>query len=534
MKKIFYNGTIITMDENIPYVEALCVENGFIKCLGSQEFVLSLKEEDDELIDLDHHVMLPGFIDAHSHFVGFANSLSQCDLSCAHSFDDVKKLMKNFIDENHIPKGEWVYGSHYDQNFLMEKKHPDKSLLDSISSEHPIVLIHASSHMGVVNTMALESQGINNQVQDPEGGKYGRLDSTGELDGYMEENAFIHFINQAPMIKIERMMELIKKAQQIYASYGITTIQDGMVAEPLFQLLQYAAHSQLLKQDIVGFIDLANCRALMNSEDVFRNKYHNHLKLGGYKTFLDGSPQGRTAWNTFPYQHSDGDCGYPILSDEQLYQQILNALQDHQQLLAHCNGDAAAEQYITQFENVLRDYPNLDAKRPVMIHAQLVRKDQLERMKKIGMIPSFFIAHTYYWGDIHIDNFGYERACLISPAKDAVNLKMPFTFHQDTPVLAPDMLKTIWCAVNRITQDGVSIGEQERITPYEALKAITIYPAFQYFEENVKGSLREGMKADLVILDQNPLTVNHQDIDKIKVLETIKDGNTIYKSESCS
>ncbi len=529
MKKIFYNGTIITMNEDHPYVEALCIENGRIFALGSKEEILSLISNEDEVIDLNGKTMLPGFIDAHSHFVGLANALTQCDLSQAHSFDDVVQLMKDFIKENHIPKGEWVYGSHYDQNFLKEKKHPDKFLLDNISSEHPIMLVHASSHMGVANSLALQSQNITVQTNDPEGGKFGRVEGSLEPNGYMEEKAFIDFQNKVPMIKTERMMEQIQKAQDIYASYGVTTIQEGMIAKPLFQLLQHASSSNLLKADVIGYIDLAHYRDLMKQEDIYRNHYQSHFKLGGYKIFIDGSPQGRTAWMSTPYQNSDGYCGYPTLKDEELYELIYTALQDHQQLLAHCNGDAAAEQYITQFEKVLHDHPQLDSMRPVMIHAQLVRKDQLERMQKIHMIPSFFIAHTFYWGDIHIENFGLARASLISPAKDAIDLNIPFTFHQDTPVLPPDMLKTLWCAVNRQTQNGVTLGENERITVQEALKAITIYPAYQYFEEDQKGSLEVGKNADLVILDKNPLEIESQKIDQIKVIETIKEGQTIYR-----
>ncbi len=531
MKKIFYNGAIITMDECNPYVEALCIENGEIISLGLKKDILSMKENGDEIIDLKGKTLLPGFIDAHSHFIGLANSLAQCDLSQAQSFEDVVLLMKKFINDNHIPKGEWVYGSHYDQNFLIEKKHPDKFLLDKISTEHPVVIVHASSHMGVANTLAMQCQNISVETNDPEGGRYGRVGNRLEPNGYMEENAFIGFQNKVPMIKTERMIELIQKAQDIYASYGITTIQDGMITKPLFNLLQYASSLNILKLDVVGYIDLANCRELMKQQDTYKNQYKNHFKLGGYKIFIDGSPQGRTAWITFPYRNSDNYYGYPVLSDEELYKLIYQALQDHQQLLAHCNGDAAAEQYITQFEKVIYDHPELDSMRPVMIHAQLVRKDQLKRMKKINMIPSFFIAHTYYWGDIHIQNFGIERASFISPAKDAVDLNIPFTFHQDTPVLPPDMLKTLWCAVNRKTKNGVSIGENERITIQEALKAITVYPAYQYFEENQKGCLRVGNKADLVILDQNPLEANSNEIDKIKVIETIKDGKTIYVYE---
>ena len=165
-----------------------------------------------------------------------------------------------------------------------------------------------------------------------------------------------------------------------------------------------------------------------------------------------------------------------------------------------------------------------------MIHAQLLGKDQIPEAVSLGIIASFFAAHVYHWGDIHIKNFGMKRAAQISPAATAMKTGLPFTFHQDSPVIQPDMLETIWCAVNRKTKKGILLGEDERIPAYDALKAVTVNAAYQYSEEKVKGSLAAGKKADLVILDHDPLTAEPDDIRSIKVLETIKNGSTIYRS----
>ena len=529
MHTIYYNGILITMDKNQTQATALCINDGKIIKVGDDDTILSLKKEDTQLINLEGKVMLPGFIDPHSHFVGLANSLSQCDLSEATSFDDIVQKMKQFVQDHPIKTGEWIFGTNYDHNFLKEKRHPDKFILDKISTEDPIVIVHASGHMGVANSKALEIQNINSNTPDPEGGKYNRIQGTNEPDGYMEETAFTELRSQAPLPDMPTLVQHIQKAQDIYASYGITTVQDGMVTLSLFNLLDYVAKENKFKLDVVGYVDLAQSADLMKHEE-YLNQYHNRFKLGGFKVFLDGSPQGRTAWMSTPYLHSeDHYCGYPILQDEQLYTLIETALKSNQQLLAHCNGDAASEQYITQFEKVMANHPDWDIHRPVMVHSQLVRKDQLERMKAIGMMPSFFVAHTYYWGDIHIENFGFERASRISPAKEALDLNIPFTFHQDSPVIPPNMIKTIWCAVNRQTRTGKLLGEEQKIPVYEALKAITINGAYQYFEEDQKGSIEAGKLADLVILDKNPLTVDPKEIEKICVLETIKEGTTIYK-----
>lgn len=532
MKSFYTNGTILTMEDDALYAEAVCVEQGRIKAVGSVQDVMALREDGDEVIDLNGAVLMPGFIDAHSHFVGAANAMTQCDLSLCKDFAEIIEKMRTFREKRSLQKDAWIVGCNYDQNFLAEGRHPDKTVLDQISSENPVLLIHASSHMGVTNSRGLEIQGITEKTEDCPGGRYGRVGDTKEPDGYMEEKAFLEFQTKLPMTSMEELMRLIGEAQKMYASYGVTTVQDGMVGKPLFQLLKYASGAGLLKLDVVGYADVMTASDLMELEPEYDGQYQKHFKLGGFKVFLDGSPQGRTAWMTAPYEGDDTYCGYPIHSDEKLRAYIAVALDKKQQLLAHCNGDAAAEQYITQFEKELEARGEKDSNRAVMIHAQLVRKDQLPRMKAIGMIPSFFVAHTYYWGDIHMKNFGPERGSQISPVKDAVDYGMKYTFHQDTPVVPPDMMRTVSCAVNRASRTGQVIGENQRITVLEALKGITSYAAYQYHEEKEKGTIAAGKYADFVVLDKNPLETDAEALADIQVLMTLKENEVIYRREA--
>lgn len=527
MKTIYY-GEIVTMDETNPIAEAICVEDSKIIKVGSKQDIRALGDATTKYIDLHDHVMLPGFIDGHSHFVGLANSLSLANLSDAKSFEDIVRILVAFKEDNDIKDGEWLIGNGYDHNFMVEKEHPDCFLLDQVSCTNPILISHVSSHMGVANSKALEVMGINEHSEDPAGGKFMRMENSMEPNGYMEENAFIWFQKQMPMVSAQSMLALIEKAQNIYASYGITTLQDGMVIPSLFGMLQYAAMTHTLKLDVVGYVDLNDAHVLTSEHPEYVKQYQNHFKIGGYKIFLDGSPQGRTAWMSTPYLGEENFYGYPILKDEQLYNLIKTAVDENMQLLAHCNGDAAAEQYITQFENVMK-LEQKDTCRPVMIHAQLVRDDQLKRMVEIQMAPSFFVDHVYFWGDIHIKNFGKERANKISSAKTASELGLHYTLHQDSPVIMPNMMRTISSAVNRKTKEGISLGEDQGICVYEALKAITLHGAYQYFEEDRKGSIAVGKLADLVILDKNPMKVPKEEIVNIQVLETIKEGTTIYK-----
>ena len=227
----------------------------------------------------------------------------------------------------------------------------------------------------------------------------------------------------------------------------------------------------------------------------------------------------------------DGYAGYGTLSDEELLARCRRALREGRQLLAHCNGDAAAGQYIRVFNRAMGELDDAPDIRPVMIHAQLVGQDQLPRMKELGMIPSFFVAHVYHWGDVHLENFGPQRAANISPAAAAGALGIPYTFHQDASVIEPNMLETIWCAVNRVTKQGVSLGPQQRVSALDAVRAVTIHAAHQYFEEHQKGSLAAGKHADFVILSADPTAVPPMQIRNIEVLATIKDGQCIFEKE---
>lgn len=256
MKTFYINGTILTMEENNLYAEAVCTENGIIQAVGTKAELLKLRSEGDRIIDLEGKTMLPGLIDGHSHFAGTANAMTQCDLSLCNSFADIIREMKTFKEKRKLSDDAWIVGCNYDHNFLAEGKHPDRFILDQISDTNPVLLIHASSHMGVTNSKGLELQGIDETAEDRADGRYGRVEGTSTPNGYMEEKVFLEFQSKLPMTSVEELMNLFREAQKLYASYGITTVQDGMVARPLFQLLKTASDMGILKLDIVGYVDI--------------------------------------------------------------------------------------------------------------------------------------------------------------------------------------------------------------------------------------------------------------------------------------
>ncbi|MCI8455449.1 MAG: amidohydrolase [Lachnospiraceae bacterium] len=539
MNAIFYNGKIITMEsrngqlaiQNAP--EAILVENGSIKKVGTLTDVRYASGPLTEEFDLKGRCLLPSFIDAHSHFV-MNGQLSLCaDLSGCGSYDEIINTLKQYIREHRITKCEAVLGFGYDHNFLKEGGQPDKRVLDQVSAELPIFVLHVSAHLACANSMALQLAGIHAKTENPQGGVIGRFPGSSEPTGYLEENAMVPVQNMIAQKLNINVSDRLEHMQDIYISNGITTAQDGATSEKDMLFLEALSSSGALKMDLVAYpLMTAGGTNILHSHQSYCRSYRNRLKIGGYKLILDGSPQGRSAWLTQPYFHGAPDyCGYPWLDDQTVKDFISTAVQENQQLLVHCNGDAASEQYLNTYESVIKETRNTQELRPVMIHCQTVRDDQLDRMAKLNMIASIFVGHVWYWGDIHKKNLGEIRGNHISPVKSAVDRGVIVNFHQDSPVTKPNMLHSIWCAVNRYSRSGSIIGEDQKISVYEALKAVTLNAAYQYFEENEKGSIKEGKRADLIILDQSPLEVAPKDIKNLKVLMTIKDGNVIFQSQ---
>ena len=539
--------------KKVKYHQALCYENGIIQKVGTNEEILKLKEEDTKVINMEGKTILPSFIDSHSHFSAVANSFLEVDLNECTSFEEIKNKILEYKAKNNIADDEWIIANGYDNNILKEQRHPNINFLDTLNINNPVVLKHKSGHMGVFNKKALEILNINENTPSPEGGKIEIKD--GKLTGYLEETAFVNYQKQVPMPSMDKLLKAYEKAQDEYLSYGITTLQEGYMSKELLNIYKELIKQNKLKLDVVGYPDYDSIKEYAHTFPNSYKKCNNHFKIQGIKMILDGSPQGRTAWMKEPYESEKQNTienkedykGYPAMKYDDIVRNIEYAKENDLQILAHCNGDAAAEEYIKALleceengpsyqkqENIqMQEYDQQEKKlnnnnvqkikdlRPVIIHAQLISKEDLLKAKEIGAIPSFFVAHVYYWGDVHLKNFGIKRASRISPVKEAVDNNMIFTLHQDSPIIKPNMLETIWCAVKRQTKSGKILGKDERISVYDALKGVTINAAYSYFEEEKKGSIEEGKKAQFVVLDKNILEVPVDEIPSIKIIETI-------------
>ena len=525
MKKLYYGGTILTMEDQTP-AEAVLTDGAAIIGVGKKE-ELSRMAPDAGPVDLDGKTMLPGFIDAHSHFTQTAMGFLQVSLEGAGSAEEIRSRIREFIQREKIRPGSWVQARDYDHNFLPGGKHLTADEIESLAPEHALVIQHKSGHSGLMNRMALARVGITVDTESPEGGYIGK--DTEGLTGYLEENAYFTAAKKVPMPGKEELLRAYEKAQELYISYGITTVQEGMLVGQMLPLYQMLLNSRILKLDLVVYPDQETLPEAETQIGARGNGYRSHARIGGIKIFLDGSPQGRTAWMTEPYKGEKDYRGYGTMTDAEVMAALEEAGKREMQIIAHCNGDAAAEQFLGCLERAEQEYPVLKTLRPVIIHGQFMRADQMPEARDRGVVVSFFTAHTWHWGDVHVKNFGLERASGISAAASALACGLPFTFHQDAPVIRPDMLETIWCAVNRRTKDGIILGADQRISAWEALKAVTVNAAYQYFEEAQKGSIAPGKRADFAVLSENPLEVPADRIRQIQVLETIKDGESIFR-----
>lgn len=530
MQTLFYGGDIVTMDRGAA-AQALLTEDGRILEIGDLRTVSKKADGTCRRVELGGAALLPAFIDAHSHFTQVAYSFLQVSLNGVRSLREMQARISNFAQERAIAPGAWVTAWDFDPADMESGKTLSLADLDTLAPQHKLVIRHKSGHMGWFNSAALEAFGVTTQTKAPDGGRIESRD--GMLTGYMEENAFFRYLKQMPPPDDAALLQSYRKAQTLYASHGIATVQEGMCTLEMLPAYKRLLSSDLLQLDLVVYTDL-------QSFDAFRallaDSRNPHCRVGGVKIFLDGSPQGRTAWMRAPYLGGgDPDYrGYGVMTDEQVYEAFCFAAERHTQLLAHCNGDAACEQFLQCLARAEERFPTLKALRPVMIHAQFLGEDQIRKAAALGAVASFFIAHAYHWGDVHLQNLGKTRAENLSPAASALRAGLPFTFHQDAPVIAPDMLETLWCAVCRQTKSGVVLNSHQAVSAEAALAAVTRTAAWQYGEEAQKGTLALGLRADLVILDRNPLCVPPQTLRTLQVLATYKDGEAVFAQGSAA
>lgn len=538
---IYTGGHIVTVNPTQPAAGAVAVKDGRILAVGDRQVIeREHRGPDTATVDLGGKTLVPGFIDPHSHFIDSLTvadraNVAQPPVGPAGNPEQIVAELQTFAARRGSGPGDLIVGQGYDDTLMPPGDLLSRDLLDNAFPDNPVVVIHTSLHGAVLNSRAFTKYGFTDGMATPAGGVIVRKPGTQALQGLVMEAAYLPVFSQLPTTTPATEMDAARKGQMIYAAAGITTAQEGATHLPQVEQLQRIAAQDGLFIDVVAYPFITDVdKVLADNPASTWGRYDRRLKLGGCKITTDGSPQAKTAWFTTPYLTGgpNGETnwtGGPGLPADVMIAGAKRCYDNNLQLLMHANGDAAVDFLIKAHLAAAGAEPARD-RRTVGIHSQFIRPDQLAKYLKYHIIPSLFTLHTYFFYDVHARNRGPEQAGFISPMKATIDLGMRPTNHTDYSVTPINQMWTIWSAVNRISRHGVLNGPDQRITVLQALEAITINAAYQYREEATKGSLEPGKLADMVILDRNPLTSDPMSIKDITVVETIKEGRTVYRS----
>lgn len=540
--RIWIGGPIHTMNDAAMSAEAVAEKDGRILAVGSRDAVLAHSGDGTELIDLSGRTMVPGFIDSHGHVVmGGIQALSANLLAPPDgTVTDVASLidqLKQWTKENQstVEAVNMIVGFGYDPAQLAEQRHPTREDLDKVSTDYPVYIVHQSGHIGVTNSRGLEVLGLNAASEEVPGGVIRRM-AGNEPNGVLEGN--IHFSSLGRLFASlgdDGILELGRAGTRLWASYGFTTAQEGRAVPVVVDALNELARLNELEIDVAVYPDVMVDRdfvAANHSRD-----YTNRVRIAGGKLTLDGSPQGFTALRDRPYYDPVGDyapgyLGIAYETMETVIDMVDWAFENNVQLISHANGEGASDRLIAAIEAATKKHGEAD-RRPVLIHGQFLREDQVDAYKRLDVFPSLFPMHTFYWGDWHRDHtVGPARADNISPTGWMVQRGMKFGSHHDAPVAFPDSMRVLDATVTRRTRSGDILGPAQRVDVVTALKSITLWAAYQHFEEDEKGSIEPGKLADFAILSGDPLSINPEELETLRVAQTIKEGKTIFDRSS--
>jgi len=537
---IYTDGRILTINDAQPVAEAVAVKDGRVLAVGTLANLGRHKGASTKMFDLEGRTMLPGFVDSHGHVVfgGLqalsANLLPPPDGPAA-SIAGLQDALRAWVDRNAavVDKVNMIIGFGYDNAQLEELRHPTREDLDAVSTSVPIMIVHQSGHIGVANSRLLEIAGITAASEPPPGGVI-RKDAKGEPDGVLEEYAFFSVF--APLLGglgEEGLEAFVRAGTELWARFGYTTGQDGRSSAASVETLKKVAARDGLPIDVVAYPDVLEADEYIAGN--LSREYVNRVRVGGCKLTIDGSPQGFTALRDRPYYDPVGDyppgyAGYSAITMKQVEQAVNWCYVHDAQILTHANGEGASDMLIAAIESAQRKYGKGD-RRPVLIHGNFLREDQVDSLKRLDVFPSLFPMHTFYWGDWHRDHtVGPVNADNISPTGWVRQRGMIFGTHHDAPVAFPDSMRVLAATVTRRTRSGDILGPHQRVDVMTGLKAMTIWPAWQHFEEDRKGSIEKGKLADFVILSDDPTAIDPESLAGIRVLFTIKEDRVVYEA----
>lgn len=535
---VFRKGTLITMAPEAAGREpatAFAVCRNRIGAVGTEAEASRWIGPETLVVDLGGRTVVPGFIESHNHASAYAMNLLQVDCSPGvnGSIAEIREKIREKAATT--PPGQWIQGFGYDDTLISDKRHLTREDLDACAPDHPVHIFHISVHYSYVNSKALAIGGVGPETPQPEEGLI-HMDEAGVPTGLLKEPGAMNLVRRhIPDYTGEEIRGALESALTTFHAAGITSIHDGGVGyfghtRQIIEAYQELERTGRLTVRVTLTLTEAVFRVLF--ETGFRTGFGSDLlKFGSVKTWQDGSIQGLTGALSSPYHAYPEVTGDLLISQEILDDLVARYHLGGCQVAVHANGDRAIESVVTAFERAHRKCPETD-RRHMIIHSQLASTDHLRRMKRIGLVPNFFVNHVYYWGDRHEALFlGPERAAHLDPLATALREELPFCLHSDLPVTPVDPLFSIHTAVNRVTRNGRVLGPDERITPVEALKGYTTTAAFVTFAEKERGTLEAGKLADFAILSDDPLHVPEIRIKDIRPLETWLGGKLVWKRE---
>ena len=532
MRQIYIGGKVYTGE--LPLKEAFIVEDDKFTAVGNTKEILEFKKDDDEVIDLDGQFVCAGFNDSHMHLVNFGYSLSMANLSKhTDSMQSVIDAMKDFIKEKNLKPGTWAKGRGWNHDYFTdEKRFPNRYDLDKVSTEHPIVITRTCGHTCVVNSKAIEMIGITKDIPKVEGGRV-EVDENGEPNGIFRENAMDLVYSKLPVFDVEDVKEMILNASHALNTFGITSSQtddlpvfNNVPAEVILQAYKELAAEGKMTVRVnqqAQFLNLEDLKKFI--ADGYNTGWGDKwFRIGPLKMLGDGSLGARSAYMSVPYADDPTTRGIPIFTRQQFVDMVGYAHDHGMQVAIHAIGDGILDDILYAYEKAIKENPREDHRHGI-VHCQIMRPEQLKKFEELNLhayIQSIFLDY-----DIHIveDRVGKERAA------SSYNFKTMYdTVHtsngSDCPVELPNVLGGIQCAVTRMTLNdhmGPYLPKQA-LSVKEAIDSFTIEGAHASFEENVKGKIKEGMLADFVILDKNPMEVPVDTIKDIKVQGTYVGG----------
>jgi predicted amidohydrolase YtcJ len=512
------------MNSDYPSASAMAISGNRIVAIGSESEVRAVIGEYSKYHDLNGKTIVPGFFESHDHLYMSSGTNSVTDVS-PFTTPTLSGALKKIQQTQPNEEG-WVIAFGADQELYKEQRGPTRDLLDKLFPNTPVLVFHLSGHGGFANSEALRLAGVDESTPNPTGGFYEK-DATGQLTGYLSGQPALFTVKGYP----NPSPDTARSAALQRAAKGVTTASEfGIMNAFVLEGLQQATSSPDFPVRVVGgyFSTAPDFEEIVPRLANYENSL---LKIPFIKTWTDGSLQGGTGYLSEGY-HAEGMGGGGAQGSQEFFnEQVLRIYQLGYWPAIHANGDAALDIALNAVEyaqQAMDDKPELDV-RPQIIHAQYTREDQISRMAELGVYPTFFTTHVYYWGDLHYEKvLGPVRAQRLSAMADGFRYGIKPSMHNDPPVTPVDPLFNMWIAIKRTSQTGRVLGGDQAISPHQALEAYTINAAYQFGMEQDAGSLEVGKFADFVVLDSNPLKIGPDKIRYIRVLTTVRGGTITF------